>query len=102
MPILIVFLVAIGTGAKQLKHPAVPAREPSTTYATQVLSFGAAVAGFAITYLPLSFNFTCYMRPDSPRLVFSNDNLRNSNLTGILRAANVYSSTHSWVFPSLL
>jgi len=65
IPILIAFLVAIGTGGKHLSNP-VPL--PSAT-GPLVLSFGAAIAGFTITYSPLSSDFTCYLRKDGPRLV---------------------------------
>jgi len=62
VPVLVAFLVALGTGGKHLKNP-VPV--PAGT-APAVLSFAAVVAGFTITYAPLSSDFTCYLRPDGP------------------------------------
>jgi purine-cytosine permease-like protein len=64
---MLAFLVALGTGGKYLKDP-VPL-PPAT--GPLVLSFGAAIAGFTITYSPLSSDFTCYLLKDGPRSVLS-------------------------------
>ncbi|KAG7446742.1 uncharacterized protein BT62DRAFT_986678 [Guyanagaster necrorhizus] len=64
IPVVIVFVVALGIGGKHVM--AVPAAEPAT--AAAVLSFGSTIAGFVITYSPLSSDFTIYFRPDVSRV----------------------------------
>ncbi|KAF8190345.1 permease for cytosine/purines, uracil, thiamine, allantoin-domain-containing protein [Mycena galopus ATCC 62051] len=61
-PIVVIFLIAVGLGAKNFKHipPAAPATAPT------VLSFSAAIAGFVLTWSSLASDFSCYMRPDAP------------------------------------
>lgn len=66
MPVLIVFLVALGVGGKHLSS--VPAAEPPT--AAAVLTFASTLAGFIITYSSLSSDFTIYYRPDVSRYFF--------------------------------
>lgn len=60
IPPLIVFVIATGVSGANLK--------PDTTLppatAPQVLSFGATVAGFVISYCPIASDFTTYMRAD--------------------------------------
>ena len=60
---LITFIIAIGVGGHHLKNPV--AFEPATPPA--VLSFASAIAGFVVTYVGLSADFSCYMPPDAPR-----------------------------------
>ncbi|KAK0444534.1 uncharacterized protein EV420DRAFT_1574324 [Desarmillaria tabescens] len=64
IPVVIVFVVALGVGGKHIT--AVPAAEPAT--AAAVLSFGSTIAGFVITFSPLSSDFTIYFRPDVSRI----------------------------------
>ncbi|KAK0192388.1 permease for cytosine/purines, uracil, thiamine, allantoin-domain-containing protein [Armillaria mellea] len=64
IPVVIVFVIALGVGGKHIM--AVPAAEPAT--AAAVLSFGSTIAGFVITYSPLSSDFTIYFRPDVSRV----------------------------------
>lgn len=54
------FLIATGVGGKHLSPD--DSLPPAT--APQILSFGATVAGFVISYCPLSSDFTTYMRAD--------------------------------------
>ncbi|KAF7344544.1 NCS cytosine-purine permease [Mycena sanguinolenta] len=61
IPIVIIFLVAVGLGAKNFQH--IPPAEPAT--APTILSFSAAIAGFVLTWSPLASDFSCYMRPDA-------------------------------------
>ncbi|KAK1229624.1 hypothetical protein PQX77_007317 [Marasmius sp. AFHP31] len=61
-PVLIVYLVALGLGSKNLHD--VPPAEPVT--AARVLSFGSVIAGFVITYSSLASDFTSYFRPSAP------------------------------------
>ncbi|KAI0711159.1 NCS cytosine-purine permease [Cerioporus squamosus] len=56
IPVLIVYLVLLGVGGKHLTNP--PPAEPAT--APAILSFGATIAGFVITYCSLSSDFTIY------------------------------------------
>ncbi|KAJ7596499.1 NCS cytosine-purine permease [Mycena floridula] len=60
IPVLIVFLVALGVGGKHIQS--VPSVEPAS--AATILSFGSTVAGFVITYSSLGSDFTSYFRPD--------------------------------------
>ncbi|KLO11397.1 NCS cytosine-purine permease [Schizopora paradoxa] len=60
IPTFIVYLVALGVGGKHLSNP--PAAEPAT--AVTVLSYASVLAGFVITYSPLSSDFTTYMDPN--------------------------------------
>ncbi|KAH9918753.1 NCS cytosine-purine permease [Epithele typhae] len=62
IPVLIVYLVALGVGGKHLTNP--PPSEPAT--APAVLSFGATIAGFVITYCALGSDFTIYYTPSVP------------------------------------
>ena len=63
IPVLICYVVALGTGGKHLIDP--PPAQPAT--ATSVLSFASTIAGFVITYSPLASDFTIYFRPDVAR-----------------------------------
>lgn len=65
IPVLVVFVVALGIGGKHLVNP--PAAEPAT--ASAVLSFASTLAGFVITYSPIASDFTTYYRPEVPRWV---------------------------------
>lgn len=67
IPVLIVYLVALGVGGKHISSP--PPAEPAT--AVNVLSFASVLAGFVITYSPLSSDFTTYMDPEVSRFVFA-------------------------------
>lgn len=66
MPVLIVFIIALGVGGKHLANP--PPAEPVT--ASAILSFASTIAGFVITYSSLSSDFTSYFEPDVSRFVF--------------------------------
>lgn len=59
-----VYLIALGVSGKHLvsSSPALP----STATAPQLLTFGASIAGFVISYCPLSSDFTSYMLEDTP------------------------------------
>ncbi|KAG8958270.1 hypothetical protein FRC00_002890 [Tulasnella sp. 408] len=63
LPILIIFIIALGIGGKHLSDPPPPV--PAT--ARQVLSFGSTIAGFVISWCALSSDFTNYMRFETPR-----------------------------------
>jgi len=60
IPVTIVFLIAIGLNAR---HMASSTQIPAATHA-QVLSFGASIAGYVISFAPLSADFSTYMRGD--------------------------------------
>ncbi|KAJ7741441.1 permease for cytosine/purines, uracil, thiamine, allantoin-domain-containing protein [Mycena maculata] len=62
IPVVIIFLIAVGLGAKNFKHiaPVAPATAPT------VFSFAAVIAGFVLTWSPLASDFSCYLRPDAP------------------------------------
>jgi len=59
IPVLIVYLVALGVSGKHLQNP--PPEVPATVQA--ILSFAGTIAGFVITYSPLSSDFTTYYPP---------------------------------------
>ncbi|KAF8656966.1 hypothetical protein AX16_002321 [Volvariella volvacea WC 439] len=59
LPVLVTYLVALGVGGKHLSSPPPPI--PAT--ASNVLSFASTLAGFAITWSPLSSDFTNYFNP---------------------------------------
>jgi len=69
LPVLIVFVVALGVGGKHLTNP--PPSEPAT--ASVILSFASTIAGFVITYSPLSSDFTSYFQPNVSRYIISSD-----------------------------
>ena len=50
------FVVSLGVGGKHLSN--LPPGSPAT--APAVLNFAATLAGFAITYVGMSSDFTCY------------------------------------------
>ncbi|PCH44946.1 hypothetical protein WOLCODRAFT_139341 [Wolfiporia cocos MD-104 SS10] len=62
IPVLIVYVVALGIGGKHLSNP--PPPEPAT--ASDILTFAATIAGFVITYAPLGSDYTIYYTPDVP------------------------------------
>ncbi|KAL6303234.1 NCS cytosine-purine permease [Sparassis latifolia] len=62
LPVLISYVVALGLGGKHLSNP--PSAAPAT--APTILSFASTIAGFVITYSPMSSDFTIYYRPDVP------------------------------------
>ncbi|KAG6877210.1 hypothetical protein C0993_009402, partial [Termitomyces sp. T159_Od127] len=59
IPVVLSFVVALGIGGKHLFNP--PA-EPATARA--ILSFASTLAGFVISYSPMSSDFTTYFHPD--------------------------------------
>ena len=63
LPVLLVYLVALGVGGKNLSNP--PPEEPAT--AASVLSFASVLAGFVLTYTPMGCDFTTYMDPKVSR-----------------------------------
>jgi len=63
IPVVITFFIAVGVGGHHLRNPVV--FEPAT--APVVMSFASAIAGFLLTYVGLSADFSCYMPPDAPR-----------------------------------
>ncbi|KAJ7485496.1 permease for cytosine/purines, uracil, thiamine, allantoin-domain-containing protein [Mycena latifolia] len=67
IPVVIIFLIAVGLGGKNFQHfaPVEPATAPT------ILSFAAVIAGFVLTWSPLASDFSCYMRPDAPRYIFN-------------------------------
>ena len=65
IPVFIIFIIILGVGGKHLTNP--PPAEPAT--ATTILSFASTVAGFVITYAPLSSDFTSYFKHDVSRFV---------------------------------
>ncbi|CCM02509.1 uncharacterized protein FIBRA_04611 [Fibroporia radiculosa] len=62
IPVVIVYVVALGIGGKHLDNP--PAAEPAT--ASAILTFASTIAGFVITYAPISSDYTIYFTPDVP------------------------------------
>lgn len=62
LPILTIFIIALGIGGKHLSDPPPPV--PATP--RQVLSFGSTIAGFVISWCALSSDFTNYMRFETP------------------------------------
>ncbi|KAH8097070.1 NCS cytosine-purine permease [Cristinia sonorae] len=59
IPVLVVYIVALGVSGKHLSNP--PPMEPASAAAT--LSFASTLAGFVITYSPLSSDYTMYFHP---------------------------------------
>lgn len=59
LPVLLVYLVAIGLGGKHLSNQS--AVEPAS--AATILSFAATISGFVITYSPLGSDFSTYYVP---------------------------------------
>ncbi|KAH8115903.1 NCS cytosine-purine permease [Phellopilus nigrolimitatus] len=57
IPVLVVYVVALGLGGKHLSSP--PPATPAT--AAMVLSFASVIAGFVITYAPMGSDFTTYL-----------------------------------------
>ncbi|KDQ60371.1 hypothetical protein JAAARDRAFT_126119 [Jaapia argillacea MUCL 33604] len=57
IPVLIIFIIILGVGGHHLSSP--PPASPAL--ASTILSFGATIAGFVITYSPLSSDFTIYL-----------------------------------------
>ncbi|KAF8526197.1 NCS cytosine-purine permease [Hysterangium stoloniferum] len=67
IPVLITFLITVGVGGKHLKNPV----EFAPATAPVVLSFASAIAGFMVSYVGGSADFSCYMPPDAPsKLLF--------------------------------
>jgi len=62
IPVLIAYVVAVGLGGKHLINP--PPAEPAT--AADILSFASVIAGFVISYGPVSSDYTLYYTPDVP------------------------------------
>ncbi|KAF9078358.1 permease for cytosine/purines, uracil, thiamine, allantoin-domain-containing protein [Rhodocollybia butyracea] len=61
-PVLVVYLVVLGLGGKNLKD--VPPSAPAD--ASTILTFASTIAGFVITYSPLASDFTIYFHPSVP------------------------------------
>ena len=84
IPVFIIFIIALGVGGKHLTNP--PPAEPATV--ATILSFASTVAGFVITYAPLSSDFTSYFEHDVPRFVRAHlppcKNLKCTQLENIL------------------
>lgn len=60
IPVSIVFLIAIGLNTRHM----IPYTQVPPATRTQVLSFGASIAGYVISFAPLSADFSTYMRGD--------------------------------------
>ncbi|KAF8223465.1 NCS cytosine-purine permease [Tricholoma matsutake] len=60
IPVVITFVIALGVGGKHLTNP--PPVVP--TNPGSILSFASTIAGFVVTYSPLSSDFTSYFQPD--------------------------------------
>lgn len=67
IPVFVAYLVAVGIGGKHLNNP--PPAVPAT--AADILSFASVIAGFVISYAPLSSDYTLYYTPDVPTYGFS-------------------------------
>ncbi|KAI0289689.1 NCS cytosine-purine permease [Multifurca ochricompacta] len=68
IPVLLVFLVAVGVGGKNFVNN--PAAAPAT--ASQILTFGATIAGFTLTWAAFGADYTAYFHPSVSSLrVFS-------------------------------
>jgi hypothetical protein len=67
---VITFIVALGVGGKHLSIP--PPEVPATPVA--VLSFASTIAGFVLSWSPLSSDFTTYFHPDVSRWLLSDAN----------------------------
>jgi purine-cytosine permease-like protein len=65
IPILVVYIAALGVGGKNLSNP--PPAEPAS--AATVLSFASTMAGFVITWAPLGSDYTLYFKPQVSRYV---------------------------------
>jgi purine-cytosine permease-like protein len=63
IPVVITFIIAVGVGGKHLSSS--PSAVPAS--AGSILSFASTIAGFVITYSPLSSDFTSYFHPDVSR-----------------------------------
>ncbi|KAI0289541.1 NCS cytosine-purine permease [Multifurca ochricompacta] len=59
IPVLLVFLVAVGVGGKNFVNT--PAAAPAT--ASQILTFGATIAGFTMTWAAFGADYTAYFHP---------------------------------------
>ncbi|THH32563.1 hypothetical protein EUX98_g1617 [Antrodiella citrinella] len=59
IPVLVVFVVALGVGGKHLSNP--PPAVPAT--ASSILTFAGTIAGFVVTYSPISSDYTIYYHP---------------------------------------
>jgi len=57
IPVLVVYLVALGIGGKDLASP--PPATPAT--ASSIFTFASTIAGFVITYSSMSSDYTIYM-----------------------------------------
>ncbi|TFY67454.1 hypothetical protein EVJ58_g1602 [Rhodofomes roseus] len=62
IPVLVAYVVAAGLGGTHLINP--PPAEPAT--AAAILSFASVIAGFVISYAPISSDYTLYYTPDVP------------------------------------
>jgi len=60
VPVVIAFVIALGVGGKHLSSP--PPQVPPSP--GSILSFASTIAGFVVTYSPLSSDFTSYFQPD--------------------------------------
>jgi len=62
VPVLLVFLVALGVGGKHLNNPP-PLDRPPVSY---ILTFGSVLGGTALTYAPVCSDYSVYYHPDVP------------------------------------
>lgn len=63
IPTLVAILVAVGCGGDKLSLQM--STEPAT--ATNILSFGALIAGYMIPWAGLGSDFSTYMHPSAPK-----------------------------------
>ena len=69
LPVVLVFIIATGVGGKHFADA--PAALPAT--APQVLTFGATIAGFTMTWAIISSDYTTYFHPSVSRFAASYD-----------------------------
>lgn len=65
LPVLVVFLTALGVGGGHLTDT--PPLDPPSAFT--ILTFASTIAGNAITYAPLSSDFSLYFHPRVSRFV---------------------------------
>ncbi|KAB5588567.1 Anaphase-promoting complex subunit 1 [Ceratobasidium theobromae] len=62
-PILVVYLVVLGTGARHLSSPGV-VYDPAGTSYKSVIGFGSSIMGYIVSYSPAMSDYSHYMRPE--------------------------------------
>ena len=96
LPVIITFIIVSAVGGKHLSNP--PSAAPATVSA--ILSFASTLAGFSITFSPISCDFSSYYRPNVSRCERLEKLFKFNLKDSLLAGSSSYLSMQEFYYPS--